>query len=214
MVKYSGGETDKVFHQIEREEKADTNSGQPTIAAATNADGAADAQTKPKPVPKSGHGSPPTRSARLGLLAADESRSRSRPRHSTIIDRGQASAEIEDLEHLAPPTSGYAEVTPATTPLEKEERTIIASSASRPSSPPTIIPQSDTLSTRPTRDGIAYPFKLVVEGEGRDVNASTVTLTSLQADGVAEEEEPRPGWKENVERPAIERFVTAQEDLS
>lgn len=199
---------------IEREEKADTNPGQPTIAAAANADGAADAQTKPKPVPKSGHGSSSTRSARLGLLAADESCSRSRSRHSTVTDRGQAGAEIEDLEHLAPPTPGYAEVTPATSTLEKEERTVLASSASRPSSPPTIIPQSDTLSTRPTRDGIAYPFKLVVEGEGRDVNASTVTLTSLQADGVAEEEGPRPGEKENVERPAIERFVTAQEDLT
>ena len=54
----------------------------------------------------------------------------------------------------------------------------------------------------------------MVEGEGRDVNASTVTLTSLQADGVAEEEEPHPRDRENVERPTIERFVTAQEDLS
>jgi hypothetical protein len=54
----------------------------------------------------------------------------------------------------------------------------------------------------------------VVEGEGRDVNASTVTLTGLQADGVAEEEESRPRERENVERPVIERFVTAQEDLS
>ena len=165
-------------------------------------------------MPKSGHGSSSTHSARLGLLAANESCSRSRSRHSTVTDRGQAGAEIEDLEDLAPLTLGYAEVTPATTPLEKEERTVLAFSASRPSSPPTIIPQSDTLSTRPTRDGIAYPFKLVVEGEGRDVNASTVTLTSLQADGVAEEEEPRPIKRENVERPTIERFVTAQEDLS
>lgn len=50
---------------------------------------------------------------------------------------------------------------------------------SRPSPPPTLVPETNTLSTRPTRGGIAYPFRLQVEGEGREVNASTLTLQSV-----------------------------------
>ena len=57
-------------------------------------------------------------------------------------------------------------------------------SSAGPSTPnPTVIPPSDTLSTRPTRDGIAYPFKLQTGDEGKDVNASTVTLNGTPLDG-------------------------------
>lgn len=49
-----------------------------------------------------------------------------------------------------------------------------------PLSPATLIPTTDTLSTRPTKGGIAYPFSLKVDGsQGKHVNASTVTLQSL-----------------------------------
>jgi hypothetical protein len=51
------------------------------------------------------------------------------------------------------------------------------------SDPPTIVPDSNTLSTRPTREGIAYPFKLKVDkDESDDINLSTVTLNSLKPD--------------------------------
>ncbi|OCL03697.1 alpha/beta-hydrolase [Glonium stellatum] len=196
---------------IEREKKGDTDPGRKTVVDASHADGAADTKARPKTLPKSRRRASSTRAARLGLLAANGSRSRSH--HSTVTDRGQADADIEHLEHLAPPTPGYAEATPAATPLEIEKQTTLASSKSRPRSPPTIVPQSDTHSVRPTRDGIAYPFKLAVEGEGRDVNASTVTLNDLQDDRITEEDISSEDT-EKADRPGIERFVTAQEDLS
>jgi hypothetical protein len=43
----------------------------------------------------------------------------------------------------------------------------------------TLIPDTDTLTTRPTRGGVAYPFSLKVEGEGRQANASMLTLQSV-----------------------------------
>ncbi|KAK3063581.1 hypothetical protein LTS18_014406 [Coniosporium uncinatum] len=50
---------------------------------------------------------------------------------------------------------------------------------------PTVIPPSDTETTRPTHGGVAYPFKLrVTEEDGRERNASTVTLAGSMGEGV------------------------------
>jgi hypothetical protein len=48
-----------------------------------------------------------------------------------------------------------------------------------PTSPPTIVPDTDGTSTRPSKGGIAYPFSLKVNGQGHRANASTVTLQSV-----------------------------------
>ena len=123
-----------------------------------------------------------------------------------------------------------------------------------------MIPVTDTLTTRPTAGGIAYPFSLKIDGpDGKDVNASTLTLASVNittppavddsqiemqpgnvAHGSVNEQvlqEERPGVEryftaapasglssgeveedkgndvEKAERPPVERFETAQEDL-
>jgi hypothetical protein len=82
-------------------------------------------------------------------------------------------------------------------------------------SPLTIVPESDTLSSRPTRNGVAYPFKLQVEGAGKGVNASTLTLNSVN-EGVVEDEalEEKDKKDMEVERPDVERFVTTSEALN
>jgi hypothetical protein len=93
----------------------------------------------------------------------------------------------------------------------------------RAQSPPeTLIPATDTMSTRPTRGGVAYPFRLKVDGKGAgDVNASTMTLqsVSVRTPGVEEvgKEDVELGaageaandTETKSERPVIERFVTA-----
>jgi len=92
--------------------------------------------------------------------------------------------------------------------------------AERPQSPPTLIPETETLSTRPTRGGVAYPFRLKVEEGEREVNASTVTLQSVGVGSMGEAEEEREEGvgllrgdhgkeEEGSERPGVERFVTA-----
>jgi hypothetical protein len=90
----------------------------------------------------------------------------------------------------------------------------------------TIIPATDTLTTRPTAGGIAYPFSLKVDGpDGKDVNASTLTLASvnistLPAVDDAQTEEKQLGSMGTVadsvneqvlkeERPGVERYFTA-----
>jgi hypothetical protein len=126
----------------------------------------------------------------------------------------------------------------------------------------TLIPATDSSTTRPTAGGIAYPFSLKVNGpDGQGVNASTLTLASVNiatppaADEQSEKQlgnmvpvsesvneqiireqgqgneayftaapgaavfssgvpEEKVGNAEKVERPPVERFETAQEDLS
>jgi hypothetical protein len=107
----------------------------------------------------------------------------------------------------------------------------VVEDTSRPQYPATEIPITDTLSVRPTRGGVAYPFRLKVEGDDRDVNASTLTLQSVNVespwaggpeDGSAgffpggveqelekEEEKDIEAVKQNEERPGVERFFTA-----
>lgn len=146
---------------------------------------------------------------------------------------------MEDLEHLAPTIAGLAEATrcaperkasPLPSPgIEADDRKAILApqinveDVSRPQSPETIIPASQTLSTRPTRGGIAYPFRLKVDGEEQDANASTLTLQSVSVDperpaltdertlggSLNEDNAPAEAKEDAVDRPGVERFVTA-----
>ncbi|KAF2009370.1 alpha/beta-hydrolase [Aaosphaeria arxii CBS 175.79] len=225
---------------IVREEKAEhgpdqeasTTTAQPTDGATDNVSTATDT-----PAPKLPAKSPRrTFSRKRGLsIPKDISRSRSRSRHSTVTDRGQALNSVEDLNHLnhlAPPNPNLAEATkcaperhasPLPSPRSEAESfaapapDIRVEDMSRPQSPETLIPSTDGLSTRPTRGGIAYPFSLRVEGDGREVNASTVTLQSLNVatpladdtDLEIENEKTPEIEQEPGERPGMERFVTA-----
>lgn len=189
-----------------------------------------------------------------------------------MTDKGQASASLEALNNLAPVTPSLAEATvlapecnPSALPSPTSRDGVLAPAVSvtaedsleRPQSPETLIPATDTLSTRPTRGGVAYPFRLKVDGAEGDVNASTLTLQSVQvaspglenhkeedkglhngvADDITKEEgvgrpptasstpagmasltsdggEGVEGDNAKAERPGVERFETAQEDLS
>lgn len=107
----------------------------------------------------------------------------------------------------------------------------------------TVIPSSRTGSTRPTHNGIAYPFRLKVpQTEQGDRNSSIITLDSdgegdgdgegtdrahkdeatkiSHTNGIGSEATESEkgdvvvkGEGKNVERPPIERFVTAAELL-
>lgn len=97
------------------------------------------------------------------------------------------------------------------------------SDTDRPQSPETLIPATDTLTTRPIRGGVAYPFSLRVEGkDAGDANASTLTLQSVSVATPAVEEFSKEDKElgapvdegisndvKEVERPGVERFVTA-----
>ncbi|KAF2472576.1 alpha/beta-hydrolase [Lindgomyces ingoldianus] len=225
---------------IVREEKADQTPDQepsttdepPTPPIVDGAASSKPEPTSPKQPPKDRRRTfSRTRPSNL-KLPPPTSRSRSHSRHSNVIDKGQITLSMEDLTHLAPVAPGLADATVIaperrasllpfpTSPIGTTPR-IEVEDMSRPQSPETLIPLSHTLSTRPTRGGVAYPFRLKVEGEeGKEVNASTVTLQSLS---VGEWEEPGTpglvvdgeqrvgvdGTGEKVERPCPERFVTA-----
>lgn len=176
------------------------------------------------------------------LTAPDELRSRSHSRHSAVTDKGQAGASVENLAQIAPPAPGLAEATvlaperrasPLPSPTSELSSPgfpppgIIVSD--NPQSPHTLIPATDTLTTRPTKGGVAYPFSLKVDGpDGKDVNASTATLESVNITTPAAVEVPQHekelGAKgggvvsgigtvnEQVlaeERPGVERYFTA-----
>ncbi|KAF1999239.1 alpha/beta-hydrolase [Amniculicola lignicola CBS 123094] len=197
-----------------------------------------DTPSKPPPIPPKSRRRAISRSRGSKLAPNSHTahpQSRSRSRHSGVTDKGQIAQSMEELEHLAPPHPGFADATriaperlssPLPSPGLEPERNVPGIEVegiegSRPQSPQTLIPESDTGSTRPTRGGVAYPFRLKVDG--REVNASTATLHSLHSVMVEEEEEEK--GKEKVvdgqvdivgarERPGVERFVTAQEDLN
>lgn len=221
---------------LDREEKADqAPDKEPTTTSVEPTDNATDPQN-------------------AGRTLKPVSRSRSRSHHSAVTDRGQATTttassleNMKTLSHLAPPIPGLADATQCAPerkasplPSPRSELSsldmaspitpgLFADGTSRPQSPPTLIPDTDGLSTRPTRGGIAYPFSLKVEGEGRDVNASTVTLQSVHvgtpmadtaaaaAAGDSEVVDEKAGDRaviadaevEEKERPGMERFVTA-----
>lgn len=209
--------------QIVREKKAD---GAPDQEASTSTveptDGTSDTK-RPEPATR-------RKSTKLAPVATGASRSRSRSRHSTVTDRGQISPSMENLAQLAPPSPDLADATilaPERDDSAKATPMLVLPSdgdSSRPQSPPTLIPATDTLSTRPTRGGVAYPFRLKVEGEERDINASTLTLQSMNLQSpslVDENKEPKfeipdteaAGEEKNHvngERPGVERFITAE----
>ncbi len=127
-----------------------------------------------------------------GLAVKGTDRSRSRSRHSAVIDKGQATASEENLAKVAPSNPNLAEATilaperhasPLPSPISDPGHPhpslpgIVISD--NPQSPDTLIPATETLTTRPTKGGIAYPFSLRVDDEGREVNASTLTLQSV-----------------------------------
>ncbi|KAF2995365.1 hypothetical protein E8E13_003294 [Curvularia kusanoi] len=166
---------------IDREQKADQAPPPPAKAVVTNSNG--------HDVATDGT----DRSREAGLAPAQPSRTRSRSRHSTVTDRGQtADDELEKLSRefsrVAGPSTGLAEATviaperansglPPQMLNSTQTPGIIVSD--EPNSPPTIVPESDGTSTRPSKGGIAYPFSLKVDGMGHRANASTVTLQSV-----------------------------------
>jgi hypothetical protein len=100
--------------------------------------------------------------------------------------------DLSKIESIAP-HAGLAEVTTLAPERSASPLPSPMSELSSPGLPPniifsdnpmvnssTVIPATDTLTTRPTAGGIAYPFSLKVDGlDGKDVNASTLTLASV-----------------------------------
>lgn len=182
----------------------------------------------------------PKRSRGMGLIASSmriRSRSRSRSRHSAVTDHGQIldaqdPMPTNNLSNIAPQVPGLADATTlapersasaVSLSLDSQnhdslQTTIIPSD--NPELPSTIIPATDTLTTRPTAGGIAYPFSLKVDGpDGKDVNASTLTLASvtiptppavddLQIELHTESETVNEQVLKE-ERPGVERYFTA-----
>lgn len=127
-----------------------------------------------------------------------------------------------DATVLAPERTNSAAPTPATelaSPLGTPGILVsgpITPEEDETKAPDTVIPPTDTLTTRPTRGGIAYPFRLKVDGKHfEDANASTLTLESVQVltpglEGEAGDGEGNDVEKDKVERPGTERFYTAE----
>lgn len=143
-----------------------------------NADGAAESK--------------PQRNRTMGITKPKSARARSRSHHSHVTDQGQTEVLMDDLSRMELPKPGLADATRLAPEraasgllsvfveedIVESQPNVIASA--NPALPSTIIPDTDTLTTRPTAGGIAYPFRLKIDGaEGRDVNASTVTLASV-----------------------------------
>lgn len=258
--------------QIDREQKADQTLSPPTKAVASNSE--PDTASPDETTVRANR----RQNISLAPIKNKISRMRSRSRHSTVTDRGQTNASQEELQKLsrefsrvAPPSSGLAEATVIApertgsglpTPLNEPAQMpgvpgVIVSD--EPTSPPTLVPETNGTSTRPSKGGIAYPFSLKVDGQGHRANASTVTLQSVDIMTTPAVEEskqlgdtlptpsvgtdpilPRTGrfstdapgaglfsgqWVPQTpaaaqvempvsERPGVERFETAHEDLS
>ncbi|KAL1610569.1 hypothetical protein SLS60_002238 [Paraconiothyrium brasiliense] len=216
---------------IVREEKADHSTvAEPPAPDTTATDGATDGASDPKSptTPRSTR----RKSAKHLEPAQSTARSRSRSRHSTVTDRGQITASMENLSHLAPPTPSLADATVIAPERDGSHGAptptlVLPADEQRPQSPPTLIPATDGTSTRPTRGGIAYPFSLRVGGEGNaSTNASMVTLESVHmgtpgleeggkgfpvvnGGGDAMEKEGKDEVEKVQDRPGVERFVTA-----
>ncbi|KAJ4376389.1 hypothetical protein N0V83_001672 [Neocucurbitaria cava] len=189
MAMWSGWGSKHDEATITREEKADhtQDQAQPSKSdmepAQNKTDGAVETQTNTKA----------KRTRGSTLTAPDKLRSRSHSRHSAVTDKGQTGASVEDFPQIAPPAPGLAEATvlaperrasPLPSPTSELSSPgfpppgIIVSD--NPQSPHTLIPATDTLTTRPTKGGVAYPFSLKVDGpDGKDFNASTATLESV-----------------------------------
>jgi hypothetical protein len=131
----------------------------------------------------------------MGLSAPGMKRARSHSRHSAVTDEGQTGVPMDDLSKIVSVGPGFAEATTLAPERSASPLPSLRSEVGSPSLPPpgivvsdnpmsadTLIPASDTLSTRPTAGGIAYPFSLKVDGpEGKDVNASTLNVPPYAA---------------------------------
>ncbi|KIV99306.1 uncharacterized protein PV09_08967 [Verruconis gallopava] len=162
-----------------------------------------------------------TSSTRGGLQAPLVNTTRPRSRSRSVMDEGQANGK---------PTAGV-------TSGEKTSNlgpNIDAIPAGSTVIGNTVIPPTDTLSTRPTAGGIAYPFKLKVqEDDVKSTNASMMTLDSTNMpvspapselvhknlDGTVAASASTTGVTtadeaaSRNERPQPERFETAKEFL-
>ncbi|KAF3042762.1 hypothetical protein E8E12_010052 [Didymella heteroderae] len=201
---------------IDREQKADQTPPPPSKAVITNPTQGASTQE--------GASDATDRNGDAALAPVKlSSRTRSRSRHSTVTDLGQINKSEDDLEKLsrefsriAPPSSGLAEATviapershsglppqmaaPAEMPGVETPGIIVSD---EPTSPPTIVPETDGTSTRPSKGGIAYPFSLKVDGSGHRANASTVTLQSVQIMTPPAVEENKQFFDDTVLTPA------------
>lgn len=210
--------------QIVREEKAETVNEQAPDKPPVNSAAESKLGVKSK------------RSNNTDLNAPSASRSRSHSRHHPVTDQGQIRKSIDDLSHPVPPLptttaadSSALRKTAPISPSNNEATNLLGGTtgvivSDNPQSPATIIPATDGSSTRPFKGGIAYPFSLKVDGEtGKDVNASTLTLQSMNittppaVDPVPQEVELGAGGataesankQVSNERPAVERFFTA-----
>ncbi|KAF2713812.1 alpha/beta-hydrolase [Pleomassaria siparia CBS 279.74] len=217
-----------------------TNDPDGTITE-TSTDGVSD--SKPLKHPGKPHRKSFTRnrSSRLGPNAADttssRSRSGSRSRYSNVADTGQVGMSTNDLirlNSLAPPIPGFAEATRIAperktsgmnTDNQPDDSTevvtngvstpdIVIDDITRPHSPITLIPVTDTFSTRPTRGGVAYPFRLKVEGDDRDVNASTLTLQSVNVTTPRVEDFEGPGTPVKNRLSGVEDELSKDDDTS
>jgi hypothetical protein len=144
--------------------------------------------TLDKPANEEDENLPPERETISTLKPQDtarpHSRSRSHSRSRTITDEGQANG----LAHVLTTTILNRDAIPA-------GATIIGN---------TVIPPSDTTSTRPTADGIAYPFKLKVpDDDMRSTNASMMTLES--ADELELRVRPKSVAPSGLSRPLEEK---------
>ncbi|RMZ68676.1 acetyl-hydrolase [Pyrenophora seminiperda CCB06] len=229
MSMWSGWGSSHDQATIVREKKADQTGEEPSVTV----------QDPETPVPDSAAHVKPKRSRGIGLISPSMRRARSNSRHSAVTDRGQIVESQDpmpdqDFSKLAPPAPGLADATilapersaSAVSSLDSQNQdelqpTIITSD--NPALPNTLIPATDTLTTRPTAGGIAYPFSLKVDGpDGKDVNASTVTLASVNIATPPATAEPQiemlPESTEHgsvneqvlkEERPGVERYFTA-----
>ncbi|KAL2688687.1 hypothetical protein IWX47DRAFT_826125 [Phyllosticta citricarpa] len=143
---------------IRRETRADS-----IEEAAVAPDGATDAKARPRSVSMS--------SKKKGRRLTVDSRPRSRRR--TVTDEGQTGS---NTWHPASTEGMLSDQLPTATSDAQQPLIVMSEDAD---AAPTIIPPSNNTSTRPTCEGIAYPFKLQVGNH--KPNPSTTTLMSFQS---------------------------------
>ncbi|KAH7032154.1 hypothetical protein B0J12DRAFT_680803 [Macrophomina phaseolina] len=136
-------------------------------------EGQADSSVPPSPtLTRDAHASPDQPD---GLLAVPFSISKARTSAASVTATISTRAP-EDVASVKT-TATSAAASPLPSPRVGEPTVVISEHAAE-GAPPTIIPPSHNTTVRPTRDGIAYPFKLNIGNH--KPNPSTVTLMSFQ----------------------------------
>lgn len=162
--------------------------------------------------------------------------SRGRPRlskraashHSAVTDKGQAGPGNEATAVASPKSPALDDFLSS---MSAHSVPAVVPALNAVPGTDTVVPDSNTLSTRPTREGVAYPFKLKLYKDGEGANASMVTLQSTMPSGTpgersvrisedlvraidkegGSEAEEKQSTDGKAERPQPERFVTANE---